>query len=105
VVMQATKVQGVKASADPFMDLEELLLHMARMVVDKPEEVVVNPARGKGFVAFEVICDDRDTGTLIGRRGKHAEAIRTMMMAAGAVRDIRVTVQIVSRDQDELPAR
>lgn len=86
-------------------DLEDFLIHMTSMIVDKPEEVVVEPARGKGFIAFEVICDDKDTGTLIGRRGKHAEAIRTMMMAAGAVRDIRVTVQIVSRDQDELPAR
>lgn len=99
------KAQETKANTDPFEELEGLLMHMAQMIVDKPEEVVVNPARGRGFVAFEVICDDKDTGTLIGRRGKHAEAIRTMMMAAGAVRDIRVTVQIVSRDQDELPAR
>lgn len=97
--------EKVMAKQDPFEELEELLIHMARMIVDRPEEVVVNPAMGRGFVAFEVICDDTDTGTLIGRRGKHAEAIRTMMMAAGAVRDIRVTVQIVSRDQDGLPAR
>lgn len=97
--------EKVMAKQDPFEELEELLLHMAQLIVDRPEEVIVNPARGRGFVAFEVICDDGDTGTLIGRRGKHAEAIRTMMMAAGAVRDIRVTVQIVSRDQDGLPAR
>lgn len=99
------KVEEVMPRLDPFEELEELLIHMARMIVDRPEEVVVNPAKGRGFIAFEVICDDTDTGTLIGRRGKHAEAIRTMMMAAGAVRDIRVTVQIVSRDQDGLPAR
>lgn len=99
------KVEEVMPIPDPFEELEELLAHMARMIVDKPEEVVVNPAKGRGFIAFEVICDDTDTGTLIGRRGKHAEAIRVMMMAAGAVRDIRVTVQIVSRDQDGLPAR
>lgn len=97
--------EKVMGQPDPFEELEELLIHMARMIVDRPEEVVVNPAKGRGFIAFEVICDDTDTGTLIGRRGKHAEAIRTMMMAAGAVRDIRVTVQIVSRDQDGLPAR
>lgn len=99
------KVEEVMPRPSPFEELEELLFHMARMIVDRPEEVVVNPAKGNGFIAFEVICDDTDTGTLIGRRGKHAEAIRTMMMAAGAVRDIRVTVQIVSRDQDGLPAR
>jgi predicted RNA-binding protein YlqC (UPF0109 family) len=99
------QLEKVMANPDPFKELEEFLIHMARMIVDMPEEVVVNPAKGRGFIAFEVICDDTDTGTLIGRRGKHADALRTMMMAAGAVRDIRVTVQIVSRDQDELPAR
>ena len=104
--MGAPNLEKVMAQqTDPFVELEELLDHMARSIVDKPEEIVINPARGRGFVAFEVISDDDDTGTLIGRRGKHAEAIRTMMMAAGAVRDIRVTVQIVSRDQDGMPAR
>lgn len=103
--MGAQLSEKAMVDPNPFVELEELLIHMARMIVDKPEEVVVNPAKGRGFIAFEVICDDTDTGTLIGRRGKHAEAIRTMMMAAGAVRDIRVTVQIVSRDQDGLPAR
>jgi len=103
--MGAAEEKVMREQPDPFVELEELLVHMAKMIVDRPEEVVVNPAQGRGFIAFEVICDDTDTGTLIGRRGKHAEAIRTMMMAAGAVRDIRVTVQIVSRDQDGLPAR
>ena len=84
---------------DPFVELEELLEHMAKVIVDYPEEVVVNPAIGNGFVAFEVICAPSDTGTLIGRHGKHADAIRTMLMAAGAVRKIRVTVQIVSSDK------
>ena len=94
----------MKTARDPFKELEDFLAHMTKMIVDKPEEVVVNPAKGKGFIAFEVICDETDTGTLIGRRGKHADAIRTMLMAAGAVRGIRVTIQIVSRDYDKLPA-
>ena len=103
--MGAVELEKVMEQPDPYQELEDFLTHMTHMVVDKPEEVVIEPARGRGFVAFEVICDDSDTGTLIGRRGKHAEAIRTMMMAAGAVRKIRVTVQIVSREQDGLPAR
>lgn len=103
--MGARKLEKVLNEEDKYQELEDFLMHMAQMVADHPEEVIVNPARGNGFVAYEVICDDSDTGTLIGRRGKHAEAIRTMMMAAGAVRGIRVTVQIVSREQDGLPAR
>ena len=103
--MRAAPLEKAMEKPDHYQELEDFLIHMTKMIVDRPEEVVVEPARGRGFVAFEVICDDTDTGTLIGRRGKHADAIRTMMMAAGAVRDVRVTVQIVSRDQDGLPAR
>jgi uncharacterized protein len=90
---------------DPHDELETMVSTMAKMLVDYPDEIVVDTARGNGFVAFEVICGERDAGSLIGQRGKHAEAMRMLLMAAGAVRRIRVTVQFRSRDQDGLPAR
>lgn len=82
-------------------ELREMLETMARGIVDQPEDIVVFPAPGDGFVHFEVRCDNRDAGTLIGRRGVHAEAIRTLIMAAGAVRNLRVTLQILGRDGDQ----
>ena len=78
---------------------------MAKKLVDNPDEIVVVPAIGNGFVAFEVICHEDDAGTLIGPRGKHADAMRTLLMVAGAARRIRVNVQFMSRDHDSLPAR
>lgn len=87
-------------------ELREMLETMAKSIVDQPEDIVIFPAPGDGFVHFEVRCDQRDAGTLIGRRGAHAEAIRTLMMAAGAVRGLRVTLQILGRDGDQYaPAR
>jgi len=79
-------------------ELEEMLLAIARGIVDSPDDIVVFPAPGDGFVHFEIRCDNNDTGALIGARGKHADAIRTLMMAAGAVRRTRVTLQILGRD-------
>jgi len=82
-------------------ELEAMLSSMTRSIVDSPDDVVICPAEGRGFVHFEVRCDNDDVGTLVGRRGAHADAIRTLMMAAGAVRGIRVTLQILSRDGDD----
>jgi len=90
---------------DPYADLKNMVETMARMLADKPEEIVVNEAKGNGFVAYEVLCDEGDVGTIVGRRGVHADAMRTLLMAAGTSRRIRVTVQFLSREQDGLPPR
>jgi predicted RNA-binding protein YlqC (UPF0109 family) len=92
-------------SRDPFDELENMVKTMATMLVDYPEDMIINTAKGDGFVAFEVVCGERDAGSLIGQRGKHAEAMRLLLMAAGAVRRVRVNVHFMSRDQDGLPAR
>jgi len=90
---------------NPYDELEYMVRVMARMLVDNPDDLVVRTARGDGFMAVEVVCGERDAGSLIGQRGKHAEAMRLLLMAGGAVRKIRVTVQFMSREQDGLPSR
>lgn len=90
---------------DPYGELENMVRTMSTMLVDHPDDLVVRTAKGDGFVAFEVVCGERDAGSLIGQRGKHAEAMRLLLMAGGAVRKVRVTVQFMSRDQDGLPSR
>lgn len=90
---------------DPYGELENMVKTMAKMLVDHPDDLVVRTAKGDGFIAFEVVCGERDAGSLIGQRGKHAEAMRLLLMAGGAVRKVRVTVQFMSRDQDGLPSR
>lgn len=97
---------AAKQGKTPLDELKEMLEIVARGIVDHPDDIVIFPAPGDGFVHFEVRCDQSDAGTLIGRRGAHAEAIRTLMMAAGAVRNTRVTLQILGRDGDQYaPAR
>jgi len=86
-------------------ELENMLRTMARMLIDHPDDLFINIARGTGFVAFEVICEDRDAGALIGHRGKHATAMRTLLMSAAAVKKMRVSVNFLSREHDQLFAR
>lgn len=96
-----TPEQAMTTNSDHVSELEKMLLVITRSLVDHPEEIVVFPAPGEGFVHFEVRTDNRDVGTLIGRRGSHADAIRLLMMAAGGVRKMRVTLQIMSRDGED----
>lgn len=103
--MGVDAARRLKINKDPFDELENMVKTMATMLVDYPDDLVVRPAKGHGFVAFEVVCGERDAGSLIGQRGKHAEAMRLLLMAAGAVRRVRVTVQFMSRDQYDLPSR
>jgi predicted RNA-binding protein YlqC (UPF0109 family) len=83
-------------------ELEEMVLAMAKNIVDQPDRLEVVPAIGPKFIAFEVLCEPSDAGALIGRRGVHAEAMRTLLMAAGTARDVRVSVQFVSRNGQRL---
>ena len=99
------KTLKMASEQEIYADLESMVRNMATMIVDKPEEVVIEAAKGNGFVAFEVICDDRDAGALVGKRGKHADSMRTLLMAAATARGVRVTVQFMSREQDAIAPR
>ena len=83
-------------------EIEAMVQSIARLLVDNPDEVVVHKAKGDGFFHLEVVCEEGDAGALIGQRGKHAKAIRLLAMRAATVRGIRVTINILSRDQHAL---
>jgi len=88
-----------------YRELEDFIRHMARMLVDKPNEVVIRAAKGPRFIAFQVDVAESDAGALIGTRGKHADAMRTLLQAAGAVYRVQVNANFASRDRDALPPR
>lgn len=94
-------IQKTQSKEQKIKELESMLLAMTQGIVDSPEEIMVFPGLGEGFVHFEVRCSNSDAGTLIGTRGIHAEAIRTLMTAAGAVRKIRVTLLILAKDGNQ----
>lgn len=85
-------------TADPSKTLEKLVLTMTRALADRPEEVVVFPADGDGFSHYDVRCESKDVGALIGSRGSHAGAMRNLLEEAGRSLGIRASLHIMGRD-------
>jgi len=57
---------------------------IVRALVDDPEQVVVNKVEGERSVIFEVRVASDDLGKVIGKGGRIANALRTLVRAAGA---------------------
>jgi predicted RNA-binding protein YlqC (UPF0109 family) len=75
--------------------MEDLLVYLAKGLVDSPEEVSVESFEEDDALVLELRVGDDDTGKVIGRNGRTVQAIRTVMRAAGAKQDRRVLVDVV----------
>ena len=75
-------------------DLKQTLCDIARAIVDSPDEVtVIENSEGKRVNLILSVAED-DMGMVIGKHGKIAKAIRTVMKNVAKVDDKRVTVEI-----------
>ncbi|MBE6618247.1 MAG: KH domain-containing protein [Ruminococcaceae bacterium] len=76
-------------------DLKQLLIDMARSLVDDPSEVtVIVTDETEDSVTFELSVAEGDMGKVIGRHGRIAKAIRTVMKSAANLDGKRVIVNI-----------
>ncbi len=75
--------------------MKELLEAIARSLVDYPDEVMVNEVEGDDTLILELKVSKEDMGKVIGKQGKIAKAIRTVVKAAAIKENIRVVVEIV----------
>jgi predicted RNA-binding protein YlqC (UPF0109 family) len=72
-----------------------VLDYVARELVDDPESVVVDMDEGRrGSISLTLHVAPDDMGKVIGRRGRVAQAIRTVVRAAGAREGVDVAVDI-----------
>ena len=72
-----------------------MLTHVVRSIVDDPEAVVVEAAHAKGRIRLEVKVGPGDLGRVIGRRGRTAQSIRTVVRAAATRDGVEVDVDFV----------
>ena len=72
-----------------------VLSYIARSLADEPDAVVVETEKRRGSVVLRVHVAPEDMGRIIGRRGRTAQAIRTLVGAAGARDGTQVSVDIV----------
>ncbi len=80
------------ASVDPIVELVELI---AKALVDKPEEVSVKLVAGDQVRVLELSVDPSDLGKVIGKKGRTAKSIRTLLGAAGMKLKKRFTLEIL----------
>ncbi|MCQ2428295.1 MAG: KH domain-containing protein [Clostridia bacterium] len=76
------------------MDPEKLLLDICRSIVDTPDMVVLNRSETEDEITFVIGVAPDEMGMIIGRHGKIAKAIRTVVKAASAGSGKKVTVDI-----------
>ncbi len=76
--------------------MRELLLYLARALVDHPDSVKVESfEEDDGTVVLELTVADDDYGQVIGRGGRTAQALRTVVKAAAVKDNRRVLVDII----------
>jgi len=73
----------------------ELVETIAKALVDNPDQVEVNEIEGTQSVIIEVRVADEDMGKIIGKQGRIAKAIRTVVKAAAIKENKRVVVEII----------
>jgi predicted RNA-binding protein YlqC (UPF0109 family) len=75
--------------------VEELLEYLAKSLVERPDAVRVVRSEREGAVVLELHVAPEDVGKVIGRQGRIARALRTLVRASGAREGERALLEIV----------
>lgn len=75
--------------------MRELVEYMARSLVDHPEDVRVTEAGGAHAIVYELRVRSSDKGWVIGRQGRVANAMRTLLRVAAAQKRRRAVLEIM----------
>lgn len=75
--------------------MKELLEVIAKNLVDYPEQVKINEVQGEKSLVLELKVAPEDMGKVIGKQGRIARAIRTVVKAAAVHEDKRIVVEII----------
>ncbi len=75
--------------------MKDLLAVIAKSLVDEPDSVSVNEVDGENATVLELSVAESDMGKVIGKQGRIAKSIRTVMKAAANRENKHVVVEIV----------
>ena len=89
------RVSGFAAGAIPRYAMKELVEAIAKSLVDHPEDVQVKSVEGSQVTVLELRVHPEDLGKVIGRQGRTAKAIRTLLGASGMKVRRRFTLEIL----------
>jgi predicted RNA-binding protein YlqC (UPF0109 family) len=80
---------------DPEDRLEDLIIFVAKNLVDEPDQVAVEAIEGDRSIIYELSVAPGDLGKVIGKEGRTARAMRTLLAATGAKLQKRAVLDIV----------
>lgn len=75
--------------------MKDLLLYIARSLVEHPDDVTVTEVQGTDELTLELRVNPDDMGKVIGRQGRIAKEIRTVMRSCAQRSGVKVSVDIV----------
>jgi predicted RNA-binding protein YlqC (UPF0109 family) len=75
--------------------MKDLIKHIAQSLVDNPEQVKVEEVEGRHTSVLELKVAKEDLGKVIGKKGRTAQAIRTLLNAASAKVKKRTVLEII----------
>ena len=75
--------------------MKDLITFIAKALVDHPEQVSVNEVEGAQTSVLELTVAKEDLGKVIGKQGRTARAMRTILSAASAKLNKRTVLEIV----------
>ena len=76
-------------------NMKELVEYMAKAIVDDQDAVIVREIEGTSATIFELSVQPDDMGRVIGKQGRVANAMRTLLRVAAVKEGKRVTLEIV----------
>lgn len=84
---------------------QEFVEYIVGAIVSKPEAVKVKRSVDEMGVLLELTVDKDDMGVIIGKEGKTAKSLRTLLRVLGAKNDARVNLKVIEPEGSERPAK
>ena len=75
--------------------MKELVTYIAQSLVDKPEQVSVSEVEGNQTTVLELTVAKEDLGKVIGKQGRTAQAMRTILSAVSSKAKKRTVLEII----------
>lgn len=75
--------------------MKELVEYIAKFIVNAPDKVIVTEENGPDGVLLRLQVDAEDKGRVIGKQGRVAQSMRTLLRVAAAKKGTRVQLEIV----------
>jgi predicted RNA-binding protein YlqC (UPF0109 family) len=97
-------VEGERTMSEPasgvgtgkkLSELSKMIEYMARMLVDLPDQVSINEIEGENTTVIELKVAKEDLGKIIGKQGRTARAVRTVLNGASTKLRKRTVLEII----------